>query len=147
MLGCWEYKNHYRVLDEFGNHLMLAKEESTCMDRWCCDNMRPFSMSIVDNYENEVLKFDRPLRCMGCCCNCCYPDMLQVLTVTSGGQKLGRIQETATCCQIELEIFDANETKVFDVNAKLFSVMCHCCNDVEYTVRVKNFILYDYYCH
>lgn len=135
LLGCWEYKNHYKIRNETGDELMMAKEESSCCSRYWCKNQRPFVMPVTDKDGNEVMRFERPLRCMGACCNCCYPNLLQSLTVTSNGQFLGRIQEPARCCDIALEIFGRdNETKKFELGGSVWKFCCTCCEDVNYPV-------------
>lgn len=137
LLGCWEYKNHYKITGEFGDELLVAKEESSCCSRYWCANSRPFQMSVVDSrdHNNEVLRFERPLRCMFCCSDCCYPNWNQTLTVTSNGEFLGRIQEPSVCCDIKLEIFGRdNETKKFELGGSVWKYCCTCCRDVEYPI-------------
>jgi len=135
LLGCWEFKNHYRITGEFGDYLMVAKEESSCCDRYWCANSRPFEMSVVDTLENEVLRFERPLRCMFCPSDCCYPNWLQTLRVYSNGQFIGRIQEPAACCDVKLEVFGRDdETKKFEVGASMWKYCCTWCQDVDYPV-------------
>jgi len=136
LLGCWEFKNHYSVADQFGNHLMLCKEESSCMSRLCCNNSRPFEMSVMDKFENEVLRFDRPLRCMFCPLPCFYPSWMQSLNVTTqGGMFLGRIQEPALCCDIGLEVFEGqSQEKKYYINGNICEYFCRCCQDVDYPI-------------
>ena len=46
--------------------------------RWCCGQARALSVSFQDNQGNEILRFERPLRFLGCCSDCCYPSLTQV---------------------------------------------------------------------
>ena len=79
VLNCWEYQNKYKVIDENGDQLYFLKEESSCCSRWCCGQARALSVSFQDNQGNEILRFERPLRCLGCCSDCCYPNLTQVI--------------------------------------------------------------------
>ena len=47
--------------------------------RYCCGQARALSVSFQDNQGNEILRFERPLRCLGCCSDCCYPSLTQVM--------------------------------------------------------------------
>ena len=78
VLECWEYQNKYDVFDEQGGNIFFLKEESGCLDRCCCANARALEVSFQDLQGNELLRFDRPLRCMECPFDCCYPDWTQV---------------------------------------------------------------------
>ena len=78
MLECWEYVNKYDVWDQDGNAVFFLKEESDCFMRMCCANGRALQVSFQDLQGQELLKFDRPLRCMECPCDSCYPNWTQV---------------------------------------------------------------------
>ena len=58
--------------------MYFLKEESSCCMRWCCGQARALSVSFQDNQGNEILRFERPLRFLGCCSDCCYPSLTQV---------------------------------------------------------------------
>ena len=58
--------------------MYYLKEESSCCMRWCCGQARALSVSFQDNQGNEILRFERPLRFLGCCSDCCYPSLTQV---------------------------------------------------------------------
>lgn len=50
VLGCWEYKNHYRLrnLETPGNPVALvAKEESGLCARACCANARQVAVEVI----------------------------------------------------------------------------------------------------
>ena len=79
VFGCWEYSNKYDVWNEQGDKVFFMKEESGCLDRICCANIRALQVSFQDLQGNELLRFDRPLRCVDCCCNGCYPNWTQVI--------------------------------------------------------------------
>ena len=120
VIGCWEYNNRFSIMDNFGNDIYFAREESSCMVsislnnytkkkyyfknkklftlndkmvqifgtkmvnwlqmRMCCANLRAFTMPVTlsEDESEQVLTFERPLNCMGCCSSCCYPACMQV---------------------------------------------------------------------
>ncbi|CAG0901093.1 unnamed protein product [Darwinula stevensoni] len=87
--GC-DVKNKYWVRNSMGQPVYTAVEDSDCCERFCCGSMRSYGMTILDNYENEVLRLHRPLRCVSCCFPCC----LQRLEVfAASGQLIGKVEE------------------------------------------------------
>ena len=113
---------------------MTAKEESTLCSRACCANSRSFTMRVTDDAETEILRFERPLRCMYVSCMCCYPDWTQVLRIYSGDTYLGRIAEHPSCCFVhpKLEVIDANDEKLFMIHGPVCG--CICCSNVDFPV-------------
>lgn len=53
---------------------VLFLETDFCT-RFCWGPLRPFDIQVVDNYQREVMRLVRPLRCQGCCCPCCLQEM------------------------------------------------------------------------
>ena len=78
VMECWEYQNKYDVADENGEQTFFLKEESSCLMRSCCANARELELSMQDMNCKELLRFDRPLKCMECPCDGCYPNWTQV---------------------------------------------------------------------
>ena len=91
----------------------------------------------MDKFETEVLRFERPLRCMHCPLPCLYPSWMQQLFVTAGagGMFLGRVQEPAVCCDIGLEVLSADDHPKFYIKGSLCEYMFRCCADVDYQVK------------
>lgn len=134
VLNCWEFTNKYDVWDESGTAVFFLKEQSGCLSRMCCAAARPLEVSFQDMSGNEILKFDRPLRCQDCPCSGCYPDWLQSLTVYHEGQLLGRVQERPNCCSRKhLEIFDKSDSKVYDISGPCCPIGCG--TDVPFQVN------------
>ena len=79
VLEFWEYVNKYDVWDaESGSQVFFLKEESGCLMRCCFANARALEISFQDMDGQELLRFERPLKCMGCPCDMCYPNCTQV---------------------------------------------------------------------
>lgn len=79
--------------------LLKAKEESDCLCRVCCMNLREFSMDISSDADDQVLyKIHRPFKCtMICCCMMLFP---QELTVSDGqGNVIGRTVQDFKCIE------------------------------------------------
>ena len=62
-----------RLLFSFLNTIVFV--DSNCCARQYCGPQRPFSMSILDNNQREVIHIERPLRCSAWCCFCCLQHM------------------------------------------------------------------------
>ena len=77
-MECWEFVNKYDVWDENEDQVFFLKEESSCLMRSCCANARELEISFQDMEGRELLRFDRPLKCMECPCDSCYPNWTQV---------------------------------------------------------------------
>ena len=132
--------------------------------RWCCGQARALSVSFQDNQGNEILRFERPLRFLGCCSDCCYPSLTQVnstifsifnplhkaklprylskfsifspklLEVFHKDRFLGRVREVPVCCT-------RKKFEVFDKNdEKIYDISGPCCpvscgGSVDFQVR------------
>ena len=65
------------------------------------------------NTDSEMITVERPFRCaMGSCKCCCY----QSLSVNSGGQMLGSLQEDCWYCVPAFTLSDANSTPVYKIH-------------------------------
>ena len=55
--------------------ILFSTLDTDCCTRQCCGPLRPFDIQVVDNYQREVIRLVRPLRCQGCCFPCCLQEM------------------------------------------------------------------------
>lgn len=58
MIG-WETKNKYTILNEHGQKVYHAYEESDSFERQCCGSGRGFTINIVDNNQQTVIRLQR----------------------------------------------------------------------------------------
>jgi len=65
--GCCEFNNKYKVLNEDGNLLYNAVEDSDTCCRCCCAPHHTLSVTFTDENEKSVAVLDRPFKCTGCC--------------------------------------------------------------------------------
>jgi hypothetical protein len=110
------------VKDVYGMEKLLFKviEDSSFCGRYCCEHHRGFKMTMADDENQDILRFERPFKCCGAyaCSACCYPNQVHQLYIYYGEQYLGKILQNVTggCCEVHFtEVWDKNETKLFQV--------------------------------
>ena len=125
--------------------MFFLLEQSDCCARQCFGQARPLQISFQSNDGQEILKFDRPLRCLECCCDSCYPNWTQVtlqyihvkiifgylisifqlLEVYQNDRFLGRVREVPVCCtRKHLEVWNKNEEKIYDISGPCCPFSC-----------------------
>ena len=118
VLECWEYQNKYDVFDQQGGNIFFLKEESGCLDRCCCANARALEVSFQDLQGNELLRFDRPLRCMEMPCDCCYPNWTQVRNLCNASLRLLYL------CFHETATWNLSSRSTFGQNSRSATMLC-----------------------
>jgi len=66
----YEKGNTYSVMDEGGNVLFRAVEESSCLCRTFCHPHHEFTLHLFDANHNIVMTMKRPFACGQCCTPC-----------------------------------------------------------------------------
>ena len=117
-MECWEYQNKYDVFDQQGGNIFFLKEESGCLDRCCCANARALEVSFQDLQGNELLRFDRPLRCMEMPCDCCYPNWTQVRNLCNASLRLLYL------CFHETATWNLSSRSTFGQNSRSATMLC-----------------------
>ncbi|KAG9331831.1 hypothetical protein JZ751_016914 [Albula glossodonta] len=74
-LAGFESNNKYEVRNSMGQNVFYAVEENDCLTRQCVGPLRPFTIRVLDNFGQEVITVDRPLKCMSCCFPCCLQEL------------------------------------------------------------------------
>ena len=67
-IDCVKKAHIYEILDNYGHHPFMnyyMKEETTFFCRFFCENLRRLKISLCSNDGQEVLRFERPLKCRG----------------------------------------------------------------------------------
>lgn len=120
-LGC-EARDEFKFFKdgEYPNEFATALEDSGCCIRFCCAPCHPYKMSVKEKgTDTELLSMDRPFRCpVGACKCCCY----QTMSMTSGGQPIGRIDEKCFCCVPRFMAYDGQGKELY----KMHSPTCCC---------------------
>ncbi|XP_062543276.1 phospholipid scramblase 2 isoform X2 [Armigeres subalbatus] len=125
----FETANKYTVKNTLGQKVYWAVEDTDCCTRNCCGPARPFDMKVLDYYQNEVLHFNRPLRCSSCCFPCC----LQTLEVSAPpGNVIGTVEQNWSIFTPQFSIKDQSGNTVLRIEGPFctFSI----CGDVEFKV-------------
>lgn len=130
-----ETNNKYELFDRNRWKLFDALEETPCCDRYCCGNIRSFTIRLYDQTRACVLQMTRPLRMNSAWClflpinSCC----LQEMTISDGaGQQLGKAVQRYTLCGPQLDLVDEKE----QVFARIEGPCCviDCCDDIAFNV-------------
>lgn len=125
----FETKNKYTVKNSMGQDVYKAKEDTDCCTRNICGPQRPFDMIIRDNYDNEVIHLNRPLRCNSCLFPCC----LQEIEISSPpGQVIGTVVQDWSLCTPQFSVKDHNGDTVLRIEGPLCTFSF--CGDVEFQV-------------
>ncbi|CAJ0580248.1 unnamed protein product, partial [Mesorhabditis spiculigera] len=121
----WESKNHYTVMNKHGEKIYDVVEESNMWFRQCCKQRRGYTMHVIDNFKEEVIRIDRPYKCCNsdnycwACCPCCA----QFSTIEAPiGQTIGTVRQRCACCSPCFYIRDANGRNIFSIEGP-----CTCC--------------------
>ncbi|XP_058466516.1 phospholipid scramblase 2 isoform X2 [Malaya genurostris] len=125
----FETANKYTVKNTLGQKVYWAVEDTDCCTRNCCGAARPFDMKILDFYQNEVLHFNRPLRCQSCWFPCC----LQTMEVSAPpGNVIGTVEQDWSIFTPQFSIKDQAGSTVLKIEGPCctFSI----CGDVEFKV-------------
>ena len=83
--------------------LLEAREESTCMCRFCCGRWREFTMTLNGNDQNgqsyTYLKFERPFKCSFVCCFVKMVNPQELSVLNGAGATVGRVYQHWDCIQ------------------------------------------------
>ncbi|XP_058062583.1 phospholipid scramblase 1-like isoform X3 [Anopheles bellator] len=129
----FETANKYTIKNTLGQKVYWAVEDTGCCNRMCCGAARAFDIKILDTYQNEVLHFNRPLRCSSCWFPCC----LQTMEVTAPpGNVIGYVEQDWSILTPQFSIKDQNGETVLKISGPFctFSI----CGDVEFEVLSTN---------
>ncbi|XP_053677297.1 phospholipid scramblase 2-like isoform X1 [Anopheles nili] len=129
----FETANKYTIKNTLGQKVYWAMEDTGCCNRMCCGAARAFDMKILDTFQNEVLHFNRPLRCSSCWFPCC----LQTMEVTAPpGNVIGYVEQNWSILTPQFSIKDQNGETVLKISGPFctFSI----CGDVEFEVLATN---------
>ncbi|XP_053667293.1 phospholipid scramblase 2 [Anopheles marshallii] len=129
----FETANKYTIKNTLGQKVYWAMEDTGCCNRMCCGAARAFDMKVLDTFQNEVLHFNRPLRCS----SCWYPCCLQTMEVTAPpGNVIGYVEQDWSILTPQFSIKDQNGDTVLKISGPFctFSI----CGDVEFEVLSTN---------
>ncbi|KAF2353306.1 Scramblase [Trinorchestia longiramus] len=125
----YESANKYEVMNNLGQIIFMAMEESDCCSRNMCANLRPLDIKIIDGNKTEVMSFSRPLACTGCCYPCC----LQTMDIECPpGTAIGRLEQEWSILTPKFAVKDETGRTVLKIEGPI--CQCSLCGDVEFEV-------------
>lgn len=129
-----EARNRYVSTDDAVP--MYIKEESTCCQRNFCGPHRELTMHVfasMDESGEEIMQLHKPFNWM-CCGIWCRPEM-QVKSV-DGETTYGVIEDPCACCEMNLNVKDANDELKYQIHGGLcqLGLCCPLCADVTFDV-------------
>ena len=120
ILTGFETKNRYVVSDISGNRLYLSAEESgSVLLRWFLKALRPFTISVLTEDGQVILRVIRPFRF--------YFHRAEI--VDSQGQSIGVIERRFSILRRIYSVLDSSGTEIF----KLFGPLLH-----PWTFQIRN---------
>ena len=142
-------ENEYDVILDSPQGLVYAfyfKEKSSCCCRNCCRqstryfdmfaNIVPTGKELEQKRDNHYFKITRSCGCVNCCCfcNCIRPKMCIYYEKT--GQYLGTIIDACNCCNNLLEIYDSNDTLIYDIKTSCCQLGLCCGRNAETVAKI-----------
>ncbi|KAJ8048511.1 Phospholipid scramblase 2 [Holothuria leucospilota] len=134
----WETKNKYQVKNALGQQIFFAAEESGACMRQCCGSERGFTMHVVDNSNQEVLRVVRPFQCCAGCCwcaDCCECCAFTISVESPPGQTIGFVRQRASAWKPYYDVLDANSEVILKIRGPCCPCQTICCRgDVDFNV-------------
>lgn len=102
----FETQNKYAVKNSMGQQIYFAAEESACLERQCCGNMRSFQIKVIDHAQREVMRLSKPLHLS--CCRCFPIEFCQDVVEVQAppGTTIGYVRSRAFCFTPVFDILD-----------------------------------------
>ncbi|XP_070380839.1 phospholipid scramblase 2-like [Dermacentor albipictus] len=131
VMTSWEMQNSYVVKNTMGQFVFTAKEESGCLQRQCCANIRPFEMTLLDYRNVQALRLFRPLRCDSSCLGFCC---LQVMDVRDASMAMmGSLRMECSIIFPNFSVLDSQGNVVMLIKGP-FCTSSICCEDVVFEI-------------
>merc|ERR1719402_1824989 len=90
-------------------------------------------MVMKDTRGESVIELERPLKvCSGYCCMCCYPSCTQALSVSSGGQHLGVVEEVPRWWSQKLTVTNPGGELLYNITGPCWT--CSCGTDITFEI-------------
>lgn len=124
-----ETKNKFVIKNSVGQQCYYAYEESDLCMRLCCGPARGFTMNIVDNSGNAVMRVVRPFKCCAGCCWCADAECcsFNIQVEAPPGNVIGSIHQMGSCWVPWYEIRDADGQEVFKIKGPCCVCPGPCC--------------------
>eukprot|EP00095_Tigriopus_kingsejongensis_P007488 maker-scaffold580_size130538-snap-gene-0.22 protein:Tk07488 transcript:maker-scaffold580_size130538-snap-gene-0.22-mRNA-1 annotation:"hypothetical protein DAPPUDRAFT_211709" len=140
----YEDENEFEIYDNFGAVILKAVEQSNCLSRQCCEQLRGFQLNIRDRQGNEVIHVRRPFRCNNIFCCPCLNQEMEV--EFPKGNVIGKVDQKIAFSP-KYDISDGNGDVVYTITGPSackrscrkcccrFWTKCFCCGrDIEFDI-------------
>ncbi|XP_053160716.1 phospholipid scramblase 1-like isoform X2 [Hemicordylus capensis] len=139
--GWLEIPNRYDLKNTLGQKIYFAAEEDDCFTLNCCiPSVRPFTIKIFNNLDQEVIELRRPCKCCcSCffwCCNKCTSCLQELEVHAPPGTPIGYIKETCHPCLPKLSIQNEFKEEVLKIAGPC--IMCVCCKNTNFEVMSRD---------
>ncbi|KAK7494052.1 hypothetical protein BaRGS_00014710, partial [Batillaria attramentaria] len=115
----FEAANNYKVINVMGQRIFEAAEETDCLVRQCCGPKRPFTIHVRNNFGQEVLIVERPLKiCVIMCPNCecfgrCCQDEIHISTASR--EELGNLRRNCAPLFPSFTLYDPGDNPTLKI--------------------------------
>jgi hypothetical protein len=142
----WDTNNKYEIQNAAGQRVYFAAEDTeTCM-RVCCKQGRGFTINIIDNLNQVVMKMRRDFKCCACscscfaCCDCCAHE---VIVEAPAGNIIGYVKQQWSFWKASYDILDENHQTLLKIKGPccIFDGPLSCCCDNKFNVNSLIFTL------
>lgn len=130
VLTGWETNNKYEILNSQGQKIFYAAEDTNPCMRICCGPQRGFTIHIVNNNNQEVLRISREFKCCAGCCWCagCCSCCAHVVEVSlPSGEIIGYIKQGGSCWSAHYKILDENMNQILKIKGPCCICDGPCC--------------------
>lgn len=132
-----EGNNKFHVKNSTGQRIYYAAEESDCCPRMVCGPHRGFTMHMVDNYGEFVMKSTRDFKCCGGVCFCACLDCFSYEIEVEAPPRvpIGYVKQGWSLFKPVFNIQDEDHQTVLQLKGPCACCMCEipCC-DVEFGI-------------
>jgi len=114
----WQENNRYVIRNSAGQQIFYAFESTDNCMRMCCGSSRGFTINVVDNLNQAVLRFSREFKCGAGCCWCagiCDFATHSVTVETPAGEVLGFIRQQTSLYKPYYDLLDSASNKVLQI--------------------------------
>ena len=117
----YERANTYKVLNALGQQVYTAFEVNTthcsrnCSCCCCPSHLREFEISVRDNLNIEVARFQRPYKCNSCCFNLLSCSLQEMSILDRAGNVIGSVKQKKSCRAAVFDICDENGNIVLEL--------------------------------
>lgn len=127
----WEQNNKYKIMNNQGQQVYFAAEDTDMCMRQCCGPQRSFVIHITDNMGQELIRLTREFKCCAGNCWCANSDACahEVQIESPVGQVIGFVRQECSAWAPNFSIRDAQHNIVLRIHGPCCVLNMPCCED------------------